>query len=49
MFDLAVNGGGLLTVNYAASGFLPARRQVNVPWQDYVASADVVLIALDPR
>ena len=28
MFDLAVNGGGLLIVNYAKPGFLPVQRQV---------------------
>lgn len=49
MFDLAVNGGGQLTVNYAKLGFLPVQRQVNVPWQDYVIVADVVMSALDPQ
>src|SRR5215831_15123022 len=34
MFDLAVNGGGLLTVSYQKDGMLPAQRQVHVPWQD---------------
>ncbi len=47
MFDLAVNGGGPLTINYSAAGFLPAQRQIQVPWQDYVFAPDVVLIALD--
>src|SRR5258708_3408116 len=35
MFDMAVNGGGLLTIDYEKSGLLPAQRQVNVSWQDY--------------
>jgi len=35
MFDIAVNGGGLLTVNYEKAGYLSAQRQVQVPWQDY--------------
>ncbi|MGE5139058.1 MAG: hypothetical protein ACM3JD_06345, partial [Rudaea sp.] len=48
-FDLAVNGGGVLTVQYAAQGLLTAQRQVQVPWQDYVSLPDVVLIALDPQ
>jgi hypothetical protein len=30
-FNLAVNGGGLLTVNYARDGFLPDQRQVQAP------------------
>ncbi|HOJ78348.1 MAG TPA: cellulose binding domain-containing protein, partial [Bacillota bacterium] len=48
MFDLAVNGGGYLTVNYEKSGYLSAQRQVDVPWQDYAVVADVVLITSDP-
>ena len=35
MFDLAVNGGGVLVVQHTRTGYLPAQRQVNVPWQDY--------------
>ena len=49
IFDLVVNGGGPLIVNYQKEGHLPAQRQVNVPWQDYVWAPDVVLVALDPR
>ena len=45
-YDLAVNGGGVLTVNYQKAGYLPAQRtSANVPWQDYVVVEDVVLIA----
>ncbi|MBI2864000.1 MAG: hypothetical protein HYX94_05510 [Chloroflexi bacterium] len=47
MFDLAVNGGGSLTVSYAKNGYLPARRQVTVPWQDYTWLPDVVLTSRD--
>jgi RHS repeat-associated protein len=47
MFDLAVNGGGPLTVNYQKAGYLPAQRQLSTPWQDYVWAPDVVLIQLD--
>ena len=49
MFDLAVNGGGLLTVDYQKSGYLPAQRSIQVPWQDYVYAPDTVLITLDPQ
>lgn len=35
VFDLAVNGGGPLTVNYRKARFLAVQRQINVPWQDY--------------
>jgi RHS repeat-associated protein len=47
MFDMAANGGGLLTVNYEKAGYLTVQRQVNVPWQDYVWLPDVVMIQAD--
>jgi RHS repeat-associated protein len=47
-FDLAVNGGGWLTIDYALDGFLPAQRKVNTPWQDFVQAPEVALISLDP-
>jgi RHS repeat-associated protein len=49
MFDMAVNGGGPLTVKYQKDGYLPAQRQVNVPWQDYIVLDDVVLVPRDGR
>ena len=48
-FDLAVNGGGYLTVDYRKAGFLPVQRQVNAPWQNYVVADDAVLIPLDAK
>jgi RHS repeat-associated protein len=47
-FDLAVNGGGLVTLKYEKVGFLPVQRQTNVPWQDYVMIDDVVMMSYDP-
>ena len=47
MFDMAVNGGGWLTVNYARDGYLPVHRQVKAPWQDYAVVPDVVLTPYD--
>jgi RHS repeat-associated protein len=49
MFDMVVNGGGLLLVNYAKAGFLPAQRQIRVPWQDFARLPDVVLLPVDAR
>ncbi|TAN67540.1 MAG: PASTA domain-containing protein, partial [Methylobacter sp.] len=49
MFDMAVNGGGQLTVDYRKDGYLPVQRQVQTPWQDYVVVEDVVMLALDPQ
>jgi len=48
-FDLAVNGGGLVTLNYTMSGHLPAQRQMQVPWNEYTLAEDVVLIELDQQ
>src|SRR5262249_4269432 len=47
MFDLAVNGGGALTIRYEKDGFLPVQRQLRVPWQNFALVSDVVLIAPD--
>ena len=44
-FDLALNGGGPVVLAYQKVGFLPAQRQVEVPWQDYAWAPEVVLIA----
>ncbi len=49
MFDLAVNGGGILTVNYEKAGYLPVQRQIDAPWEDYAWLPDVVMIPLDPN
>jgi RHS repeat-associated protein len=46
-YDLAVNGGSQLTVSYALGGYLPAQRDVNVPWQDYTPVDDVILVRPD--
>ncbi|MFA6054869.1 MAG: PKD domain-containing protein [Thermodesulfovibrionales bacterium] len=46
-FDMAVNGGGALTVLYDMPGYLPVQRQVNVPWQDYSWAPDVVMLPFD--
>jgi len=48
MFDMAVNGGELFTVNYRKEGFFPVQRQVRAPWRDYVWLPEVALVPLDP-
>jgi len=48
MFDLAVNGGGILTLTFGRDGYLPAQRQVDVPWQNWALLDDVALVVLDP-
>ncbi|WP_343292926.1 RHS repeat-associated core domain-containing protein [Vandammella animalimorsus] len=46
-FDLAVNGGGWLTLHYEKTGYLSAQRKVHTPRRDWAYAEDVVLIALD--
>ena len=46
-YDLAVNGGGRLVVDFAKPGFLPAQRKVDVPWQQYIEVPTVALVPLD--
>lgn len=48
IFDIAVNGGGQLTINYAKEDYLPVQRQLETPWQDFMWAPDVVLMQLDP-
>lgn len=47
MFDLVVNGGGTLTVDYQREGYLPVQRQRVTPWQDYAWLPEVVMIPPD--
>lgn len=49
MFDMAVNGGGVLTVKYEKGGHLPLQRKMTLPWQDYVTVPTVVMLGYDPR
>ena len=48
-YDLAVNGGGPLTLDFAKAGVLGIQRQVDVPWQDFVPVPDVRMVALDTQ
>ncbi|HHJ16702.1 MAG TPA: PKD domain-containing protein, partial [Gammaproteobacteria bacterium] len=46
LFDLVVNGGGHLTVNYRKPGYLVAQRRIKAPWNDYAWLPDVALVEL---
>lgn len=50
MFDIAVNGGGYVTLDYSLKGYLPAQRQVQLRWNVYTTvDTDVALIKPDPK
>lgn len=46
-YDLAINGGGELTLDFGRGGYLPAQRQISVPWREYTLVDDVVLLQPD--
>ena len=46
-FDMAVNGGGWLTIHYEKTGYLSAQRKIHTPWRDWAVADDVVLIPVD--
>ncbi|MBI5169914.1 MAG: hypothetical protein HZA61_10530 [Candidatus Eisenbacteria bacterium] len=48
-YDLAVNGGGQLTLVFEREGFFTAYRTINVPWRDYARVEDVALKGFDTR
>ena len=47
-YDLAVNGGGDVTLVYDKSGYLSAQRRTRTPWRDFVVLDDVYMTAVDP-
>lgn len=48
LFDLAVNGGGPVTLQYEKDGYLTAQRRVEAPRRDYAWADDVALVPFDP-
>jgi RHS repeat-associated protein len=46
-FDLAVNGGGWLTIHYEKPGYLPVQRKLATSVRDWAIAEDVVLTPLD--
>jgi RHS repeat-associated protein len=46
-FDIAVNGGGRLTLRFEKTGYLPVDRALDVPWQDYIPGLEVRLTPFD--
>jgi len=46
-FDVAVNGGGPITVEYWKDGYLKVQRQVVAPWADFTWLPEVHLTAVD--
>lgn len=47
-YDLAVNGGSAVAVDYRKDGYLPARRTIDTAWQNFSVLPEVRLIPADP-
>lgn len=46
-YDIAVNGGAVVKVVFEKQDFLPVKRQLKVPWENYVQLDDVIMIQRD--
>lgn len=46
-FDVVVNGGGDVTLNFAKDGFIPIHRTVRTYWNRYSVIDDAVMTSLD--
>ena len=49
VYDIAVNGGGVVTVVYDKETYLPVQRQVKTPWRDFRWAKDVVMVRPDDK
>jgi hypothetical protein len=47
-FDMVVNAGGVMVVNYEKAGYLPAQRSVPIDWLSWKVLRDVILVQPDP-
>jgi RHS repeat-associated protein len=47
LFDLVVNGGGRLTLDYQKTGYLPVQRKASAPWRDYAWLPDAIMLHVD--
>ncbi len=46
-YDMAINGGGNITVNFQKTGYLSAQRGAVANWQRFAVTDDVALIPID--
>ncbi len=46
-YDLVVNGGGPLVLQFGISGYVPAQRHVSPSWRNYEQAVDVVMTPFD--
>ena len=49
MFDMAVNGGGQLVVDYTREGYMPLQRKIGTDWEQYADLPVVTMLPYDSR
>jgi RHS repeat-associated protein len=48
-FDIAVNGGGAVTLNFARAGYIPSQRRLEVPTQAYDIVDPIVMVPYEDK
>lgn len=48
-WDMVVNGGGTVTLQFAKDGFLPLQRQLGTDWQNYSVCPDVLMTPISAQ
>ena len=48
-FDIAVNGGGAVTLSFTRAGYIPSQRQLDVPTQDYDIVDEIVMVPYEDK
>ena len=48
-YDVAVGGGGPVTLRFQRRGYVSAQRQTEAPWQDFAQVADLVMVPYDDQ
>lgn len=46
-YVIVVNGGGVETLDFGKTGYIPAQRSATLPWQDWAYVDDVILLQPD--
>ena len=48
-FDIAVNGGGSVTLAFEREGYVPSQRQLEVPTQEFERVEEIVMVPYEDR
>src|SRR6185436_17212704 len=48
-FEIAVNGGGSVTLEFEREGYVPSQRQLEVPTQEYEGVEQIVMVPYEDK